>query len=235
MKRLLLLVCLVALVPTVPAADKKEAPVVPPKKGASETIELFNGKDLDGWVGHFRYWSVQDGAIVGKSTRPVPVSTYLLTERNFSDFRLKARVKLVQSEMHSGIAFWGRVASEQKDPATYAGHLVMFPIGLGHVGPVRPQRPARRRRRTGQEGRQAARLERPGHPRPGQSGARHRQRRRSWSTGAIRSRRRIKEGPIGLQLHANKEPQEVQFKGLKLTTFPDDKDVPEKIGDMVKK
>jgi hypothetical protein len=33
---------------------------------------------------------------------------------------------------------------------------------------------------------------------------------------------RIKEGPIGLQLHANKAPQEVQFKGLVLTTFPDD-------------
>ena len=46
---------------------------------------------------------------------------------------------------------------------------------------------------------------------------------------------RIKEGPIGLQLHSNSVPQEVQFKDLKLTTFPDDKDVPEKIGDSVKK
>jgi hypothetical protein len=33
----------------------------------------------------------------------------------------------------------------------------------------------------------------------------------------------IKEGPIGLQLHSNKEPQEVQFKGLTLETFPEDK------------
>ncbi len=33
---------------------------------------------------------------------------------------------------------------------------------------------------------------------------------------------RIKEGPIGLQLHSNNEPQEVRFKGLKLITFPDD-------------
>jgi hypothetical protein len=29
--------------------------------------------------------------------------------------------------------------------------------------------------------------------------------------------------PIGLQLHSNKEPQEVQFKDLILTTFPEDK------------
>ncbi len=31
---------------------------------------------------------------------------------------------------------------------------------------------------------------------------------------------RIKAGPIGLQLHSNKVPQEVQFKGLVLETFP---------------
>jgi len=31
---------------------------------------------------------------------------------------------------------------------------------------------------------------------------------------------RIKEGPIGLQLHSNKVPQEVHFKDLTLTTFP---------------
>jgi hypothetical protein len=34
---------------------------------------------------------------------------------------------------------------------------------------------------------------------------------------------RIKEGPIGLQLHSNKVPQEVHFKDLELTTFPEDK------------
>ena len=31
---------------------------------------------------------------------------------------------------------------------------------------------------------------------------------------------RIKEGPIGLQLHSNTVPQEVQFKDLTIETFP---------------
>src|SRR5438046_3031235 len=66
---------------------KKEAPVVPPRTGTSETIKLFNGKDLEGWEGNKDLWSVQDGVIVGKNTQPVKVSTYLLTKRNFSDFR----------------------------------------------------------------------------------------------------------------------------------------------------
>jgi hypothetical protein len=38
----------------------------------------------------------------------------------------------------------------------------------------------------------------------------------------------IHEAPIGLQLHSNNEPQEVQFKNLVLTTFPEDKLITEK-------
>src|ERR1700687_4084073 len=97
----------------VSAADKekapaKEAPVVPPREGKSETIKLFDGKTLDGWEYNKDLWSVQDGEIVGKSKDEVKVSTYCLTKRAFTDFRITATVKLVQSETHSGIAFWGR-------------------------------------------------------------------------------------------------------------------------------
>src|SRR4051812_37080393 len=69
-------------------ADDKPAPVVPPRQGPSERIVLFDGKNLKGWEGHEKYWSVQDGAIVGKNDEPVKVSTYLLTDRKFTDFRL---------------------------------------------------------------------------------------------------------------------------------------------------
>ena len=34
--------------------------------------------------------------------------------------------------------------------------------------------------------------------------------------------KRILEGPIGLQLHSNKVPQEIHFKDLKIETFPKD-------------
>src|SRR5205807_6657924 len=115
------------------AADtaKEEAPKVPPRTGKSEKLHLFNGKDLDGWVGNPDLWSVEGGEIVGKNAGEVKVSTYLLTKRLFSDFRLIGKVKLVRSEMHSGIAFWGRNAPEKGDKYTYAGHLVMFPTGWG--------------------------------------------------------------------------------------------------------
>ena len=197
------------------------APEVAPKSGTRETVRLFNGRDLDGWQGHEKHWSVVDGVIVGKNDAPVPVSTYLLTKRNFSDFRLLAKVKLVCSEMHSGIALWGRIAPERGDPFTYAGHLVMFPSGWGFHDLYG-------RNNLGVDGEPAKKV-----------GKQH-----DWNQLEILAQGnrirlavncvqvadwrdpepdRIKEGPIGLQLHSNKEPQEVHFKDLELTTFPEDK------------
>lgn len=205
----------------VSADDKpkpKAAPVVPPRKGKSETIDLFNGKNLDGWEGHKDLWSVKDGIIVAHNTEPIKVSTYLLTKRKFSDFRLTATVKLVQSEMHSGIAFWGRKAPDKGDPYTYAGHLVMFPSGWGMYDLF---------------GRNGLKVD----PAPAKKvGKQH-----DWNDLEILAQGnrvrvavngtqvvdwrdpepdRIKEGPIGLQLHSNKVPQEVHFKNLVLVTFP---------------
>ena len=189
-----------------------------PEPAESETITLFNGKDLEGWHGHKSHWTVEDGAIVGRNTEPVKVSTYLLTDREFRDFRLRARVKLVKSEMHSGIALWGRVAPEQGDPHTYAGHLVMFPSGwgvydlYGRAGLPIDAEPAKKvgkqhdwndleilavgdRLRVAVNGSQVI----------------------DWREPLPD---RIRKGPIGLQLHANTVPQEVYFKDLILETNP---------------
>jgi hypothetical protein len=202
--------------------EKPKAPEVPPKQGVSEVIRLFNGKDLDGWEGHKHLWSVgkdgKDAIFVAKNTEPIKVSTYLQTKRKFTDFRLTANVKLVESEMHSGIAFWGRKAPDKGDPYTYAGHLVMFPSGWGMYDLF------------GRNG-----LPVDGGPAK-KVGKQH-----DWNYLEILAQgnrvrvavngtlvvdwrdpepKRILEGPIGLQLHSNKVPQEVHFKDLMLTTFP---------------
>jgi hypothetical protein len=219
---------LAALTAAVGAADKekdkappKEAPVVPPRKGESETIKLFDGKDLDGWEGDKSHWSVQDGEIVGKSKDEVKVSTYLLTKKKFSDFRITLMGKLVESETHSGVCFWGRKAPEQHDPYTYAGHLVMFPSGWGMWDLYG---------RNGQLGVDAG---------PGKKAGAGKQ--HDWNHLEILAQGNrvrvaangiaiidwrdpqpdsIKEGPIGLQLHSNKMPEEVRFKDITVTTFP---------------
>lgn len=199
-------------------AQATPAPVVPPRTGTSETVKLFDGKSLDGWAGHFRYWSVEDGEIVGKNTDPIAVSTYLLTARNYTDFRLTAKVKLAESEMHSGIAFWGRVASEQNDPATYAGHLVMFPSGWGMYDlygrallPVDPE-PAKKVGKQ-HDWNDLEILAQGNRVRVAVNGVQV----VDWRDPEPD---RIKAGPIGLQLHSNKVPQEVRFKDIVVETFP---------------
>ena len=119
----------------VPAKSGVPAEAAADNKGF---VPLFNGKDLTGWQGYEDVWSVKDGEIVGRNEKPLAFSTYLLTNDKFSDFRLTFSSKLVESEMHSGIAFWGEVKPDvskqpEKDRTkhTYAGHLVMFPSGYG--------------------------------------------------------------------------------------------------------
>jgi hypothetical protein len=206
----------------------KEAPVVPPKEGKSETVELFDGKSFDGWEGYADLWSVKDGVIVAKNTSPLKYSTYLLTKNKYTDFRLTFAAKLAESEMHSGVAFWGEVYPKADgkvtDPKadrseyTYKGHLVMFPSDWGMYDLF---------------GRNLL----PPSGKPAKAvGKQH-----DWNdievlaqgnrvrvavngTAVVDWRdpepNRIKDGPIGLQLHSNKVPQEVQFKGLVLETFP---------------
>ena len=204
---------------------KKEAPIVEPKKGESKTIELFDGKTLKGWEGYEDLWSAKEGVIIAKNKDPLKFSTYLLTKDHYTDFRLTFSSKLAESEMHSGVAFWGVVKPDvSKDPEkdrskyTYAGHLVMHPSGWGMYDLF------------GRNG-----LPPDGGPAK-KVGKQH-----DWNDIEILAQgnrvrvavngvavvdwrdpepERIKEGPIGLQLHSNNVPQEVQFKDLKLETFP---------------
>jgi hypothetical protein len=218
------MVVVALLVASRAAGEKKppaEAPVVAPREGKSETLRLFNGKDLEGWEGHKDLWSVVDGVIVGKNKDEVKVSTYLLTKRKFTDFRLMATVKLVQSEMHSGIAFWGRQAPDKGDPYTCAGHLVMFPSGwgmydlFGRGGLPVDGGPARKVGKQ-HDWNDLEILAQGNRVRVAVNGAPV----VDWRDPEPK---RIMEGPIGLQMHSNKEPQEVHFKDLVLTTFPEDK------------
>jgi hypothetical protein len=202
--------------------DKKsDPPIVPPLKGKSETITLFNGKDLTGWEGHEKNWSVQDGVIIGKNTDEVKRSTYLLTKQKFHDFRLVFDFKLAKSEMHSGIALWGKVAPEKGDMYTYSGHLVMFPSGYGFYdldGRNGIHNNAQAAQKVGKQ-----------HDWNHMEILAQGNRIRFVLNGELISDwreplpDRIKEAPIGLQLHSNKEAQEVQFKNLTLETFPEDK------------
>lgn len=67
---------------------------------------LFDGRTLDGWDGDPRYWSVEDGAIVGRSTKenPLTESTYLVWRGGtVADFELELDYRIRGG--NSGVQF----------------------------------------------------------------------------------------------------------------------------------
>jgi len=187
-------------------------------------IHLFNGRDFEGWEGNTgKYFNVESGVIVAKNgTDDAPdVSNYLLTKKSYRNFRLIFESKLVTSEMHSGIAIWGKKFDKDGELFSYQGHLVMYPSGYGFYDLYR-----RNMIYTDKDG--AAK----------KAGRQH-----DWNQMeilAIGNRIRhvingklvadwsdpkpelCQAGPIGLQLHSNKVSQEIHFRGLVLTEDPQD-------------
>ena len=69
-------------------------------------VSLFNGKDLAGWDGDPRFWTVKDGAITGVSTveNPVKTNTFLIWKGGkVKNFELWAKFRLEGN--NSGIQY----------------------------------------------------------------------------------------------------------------------------------
>lgn len=73
---------------------------------------LFNGKDLTGWEGRPEHWSVEDGAITGRTTREHPAqgNNFLIWRPNgengtVDDFELRLSYKFTGTWGNSGIQY----------------------------------------------------------------------------------------------------------------------------------
>jgi putative membrane-bound dehydrogenase-like protein len=66
--------------------------------------DFFNGKDLTGWDGDAKLWSVENGEIVGKSPG-LKRNEFLKSQMIATDFRLTLKVKLTPNKENSGIQF----------------------------------------------------------------------------------------------------------------------------------
>ena len=208
-----------------PSENWAESVKLPPTEKA---VKLFTGKDLSGWEGQIeKYWSVKDGAIRGTNTTPVAASTYLFTKQNYRDFRLLLEVKQTRGEkfstMHSAVCALGEKFEDHGDAFSFRGPLLMFCNDWGVWD-------ANRRNRVfpaGHGGQWQQPAEKIG----------------DWNRIeilVIGDRLRmaangvafmdftdkpdmLRASPIGLQLHANNQPQEHHFRGLILSEKPEDR------------
>jgi len=96
-----------------PASPRTAMPVrtIPgtePAPGLPGFVSLFNGRDLSGWSGDSRIWSVRDHAITGQTTAEVKVSenNFLLWKDEVEDFELRLKFKLEGG--NSGIYYRAR-------------------------------------------------------------------------------------------------------------------------------
>jgi putative heme-binding domain-containing protein len=77
---------------------------VPMLATADNASDLFNGKDLTGWVGDNKLWSVEKGEIVGKSPG-IKHNSFLRSTMTAEDFRLTLKIKLTPNKENSGVQF----------------------------------------------------------------------------------------------------------------------------------
>lgn len=77
---------------------------------------LFNGRDLTGWTGDPKLWSVQNGVIVGQTTAgsPIKENTFLIwTNGVTADFELRLEYKITannsQGFANSGVQYRSQV------------------------------------------------------------------------------------------------------------------------------
>ena len=99
MQRVLSLCILVALV----SVSFAESP------SASQPKELFDGTTLDGWDGDSTYWSVEDGAITGRTTpeKKLKHNNFLIWKGGtLKDFELRLKYKLASG--NSGVQYRSR-------------------------------------------------------------------------------------------------------------------------------
>ncbi len=100
---------------------------------------IFNGKDLSGWKGLSKFWSVRDGAITGQTTKENPTNpnTFIVWEDGtVDDFILKLKFKIVPDNdknwANSGIQYRSTLLDKEK--FIVGGYQADFEAGETYSG-----------------------------------------------------------------------------------------------------
>jgi hypothetical protein len=98
---------------------------------ADAWTDLFNGKDLDGWIqrGGVAKYEVEEGVIVGTSTMNTP-NSFLCTGRDYGDFILEYEFK-VDPKLNSGVQIRSNSFSSPTE-FTWDGKVIKIPADRVH-------------------------------------------------------------------------------------------------------
>ena len=98
---------------------------------------IFNGKDLTGWDGNPKLWSVQDGAITGKTGTDADTkinhNTFLVyTNGDVSDFEMRFTYRIIAG--NSGVQYRSKVTGKGAFGPKVAGYQADFEAGKTYSG-----------------------------------------------------------------------------------------------------
>lgn len=115
---------------TLPAQNRATTQNSAATQNNTAGVALFDGTTLKGWNGNPALWSVKDGAIHGISSTG---SQLLLTDGDYTDFRLILKSRLLSNDNHLGVCFWG-----DRTPDFSYGNCILVIPPTGHFWDYHP-------------------------------------------------------------------------------------------------
>lgn len=87
-------------------------------------VPLFDGKSLEGWEGNLDSFRVQDGAIVaGTLKQRIPRNEFLCTKKEYGDFELRLKFKLLGKGANAGVQLRSRRIPNHHEVKGYQADL----------------------------------------------------------------------------------------------------------------
>ncbi|QDT76099.1 3-keto-disaccharide hydrolase [Lacipirellula limnantheis] len=107
-----------------------------PLHAEEEVVELFNGKNLDGWKGDAKVWSVEDGLLTGKSPAAeedkLKSNTFAIWDGEVGDFELIAEFRL-EGDNNSGVQYRAQ-ANPKNGPYSIVGYQADIHPAANYTG-----------------------------------------------------------------------------------------------------
>lgn len=104
---------------------------------AAEPVDLFNGKDLEGWTkrGGAATYAVEEGVIVGRSA-PNTSNTFLATDKEYDDFVLELDFKVDETNFNSGVQVRSRSLPEHQRGRVFGYQVEIDPSERSYTGGI---------------------------------------------------------------------------------------------------
>lgn len=85
---------------------------------------IFDGRSFDGWEGNREAFRIEDGALVGGSlTERVPRNEFLTTTKQYADFELRLKFKVLGQGVNAGVQIRSRRVPDHHEMIGYQADL----------------------------------------------------------------------------------------------------------------